>query len=309
MHAPLNWFRVSAVCVGIVGCSAGALDDEHSRVRGRPVPGTQTDEPQGSGQVPAESAELCNGSDSVRLAYSVGGGIAGFSRSPYSRFDATFLAIDGHCNYWFGGNGSIKGIRGGTFEAAFGSELSTELYFGRYGSAPSYQSGIVCFDGSPETLWDGTGVVSSSGCGPDPEAPEFWSSTFERVYELFRQVEQLGEPRWRPSRVLVIREQQQQPGRAASRWSASMDLAAYAIDMPDDDGFRDADTLSILVEDLEALSHLDDLRRAALEFDPFAADLYVEDSHGQHYRLLVRDTVPDKVASAIRRLGPSYDPP
>ena len=140
-------------------------------VGGSDVESGSSEDPTGSELPPIQA--ICDGSDDVRLSYAVMNGIASFQQYPYGRFDSSFFAIDGRCNYWFGGDGSIRGIQGGRFDAERGRRLSQELQFGRYSSVAGFRRTEVCLDGGLERLSDGTGVIqdASSDTGPYATSP------------------------------------------------------------------------------------------------------------------------------------------
>ena len=242
--------------------------------------------------------DMCDGSDQVRFIHSVNGGINSFDRGPYSRFDARFMAIDGRCNYWLGGDGSIGGIVGGTLGAERARRLSGELHFGQYSSVAAYRERAICLDASTLLLSDGTGVLQLRCSTDEAGAPRIWTEALQRSSSLFGELQREGTRQWRPSRILV-RQTEPDARRTAADWTSDLDLASNAVDFDYTNGEIDGDPFSVLVEDEPTLDLLDRLRGAELAATQFAADLYVRDARGDYYVIAVQDVLPPHVESAV----------
>ena len=269
-------------------------------VGGSDVESGSSEDPTGSELPPIQA--ICDGSDDVRLSYAVMNGIASFQQYPYGRFDSSFFAIDGRCNYWFGGDGSIRGIQGGRFDAERGRRLSQELQFGRYSSVAGFRRTEVCLDGGLERLSDGTGVIQDACGGLAAAAPVVWSKAFEGLRALWSEIEELGEPRWEPTRLLVLRVGGASSPADAALWTAPLDLERHAADLEHYDAQPKADSFAVTIEDEVTLAVLARLRGDALAADAHASSLVVRDASGRFYQLHVRDVGPAKVVTALQSL-------
>jgi len=277
----------------LVGCGEAASRDP---LRDE-APGAGAGDGFVPGPVPALQ-EICDGSDEVRFVYSMGGGINSFDRGPFSRSDSSFCAIDGHCSYWLGGGGDIRGVVGGTLDAGRAHQLSTELHFGQYSSVAAYRERAICVDPAVVLLSDGTGVLQRHCFGDGDATPKIWAEAFQRSFGLHAELQRAGASKWRPTRILV-RQTEPFPRRIAADWTSALELAPNAVDFDYTSGQIDGDPFSVLIEDEPTLDLLDRLRNAELAATEFAADLYVKDKRGDYYLIAVTDVLPPQVERAV----------
>ena len=89
-----------------------------------------------------EPAELCDGSDALRFAGTVGGGNAGGVPRVAMEVGWSFLLIDGQCNSWSMTEPDGP-VRMGVLSPAQAEQFAADLELGHWGSGP-YTNG--CFD-------------------------------------------------------------------------------------------------------------------------------------------------------------------
>lgn len=248
----------------------------------------------GTAELPAIEP-ICDGSSEPRLVYASSAGFGQIGDGFTAVNGKNYLVVNGLCEYVIGDN-SLKGLRRGTLESS--QTLSSRLHFGRYGTAEGFL-GTVCPEGGVIVLADNTGSLVDIGCGEE-EAPRVWQEAFREVWSLFMDLEDEGSYDWSSTRVLPVRPSESVTRETVLSWNSPLDLEESAVDYVDLLYGR-ASVEGVLITDAGTLSELDELRRARLRQDPYASELFVEDSSGRTYQLLVRDQLPSSVSGALQR--------
>jgi hypothetical protein len=250
-----------------------------------------------------EVEPICDGTTNLRLVYVALRGFASYGSSFTDRYGSTYLTVDGTCRYWASSD-TLNGLRSGVLSPDTANELSNELHFGRYSTAEGYRDQDQCPDAGPAFLRDSTGTISRPFCGME-NAPRVVREAFARGSSLAQELAEAGEPAWRHSTLLALREPPMFPDiptmRGASEWSSTLDLDTRAVTFRDLARGPDLDA-GLVVEDEESQALLGRLRQEELRKDPYAYDLLVRDAQDRYFQLLVRDEPPDAVAAAVLSL-------
>lgn len=239
---------------------------------------------------------ICDGSEDARLVYAMTPGFG----NPGDRFTAVngdrYLVVTGQCEYVIGDD-TLKGMRRGVLEPATADELSSRLHFGRYVQAADFL-GTQCPEGAIAVLADTAASLVDIGCG-DEAAPQVWQEAFREIWLLYMQLEDQASYDWTSTRVLPVRFPEPAVGLPVYAWNAELDWEDAAVDSIDlirGDGTFEG----VLVTDAAILADLEQLRRALLRLDAYASELFVKDSLGRTYQLLLRDELPGAASSALR---------
>ncbi len=237
-------------------------------------------------------AELCDGSDDIRLTYAVGVGFAsaGAQSNPTG---SHFLVIDGQCNFWLSDT-PLDGVHVGSMEPEAARELAEEIQFGRYAAlVPTGEPG-GCVDGGLEVLVDPTGRLETycSGVGETEE----WQQAFRASWAQLRALASEAPRQWGPTRVLVVALSSTAGLPERLPWNSDFELAAVAVDptvFPDPSDWT-------LIDSPTQLDALAQLRETAMTQNRYADSFFVDDDEGNTYELYLSDAPPDAVYTAIQ---------
>jgi hypothetical protein len=220
-------------------------------------------------------AELCDGSDEVRLTYSVGVGFASAAEQS-NPTGAVFLVIDGQCNYWLS-ESAMSGLRSGTLDAEAAQSFAEDIHFGRYATLATVGDPSQCVDGGLQTLVDPTGRLQSS-CGASSETTE-WAEAYRAVWGQLRALTPMASPQWGPTRILAVNQEDSAGLPEAIAWNSDFDLAAVAVAPT---AFPEAADW-VLIDSAPQLDALAELRDAVLAENFYAESLFVSDAQDRAY--------------------------
>jgi hypothetical protein len=262
----------------------------------------------GCGATPA----LCDGSDEVRWAHAEGFGTRDYAPAFLAEYSARHITIDGRCEFSLY-DATLRGLRRGVINRGFAQKLERELHFGEYASFARAEVPI-CLDGTGTWMADITGSVQTNCGWTGPETPQALRDTGRRLESLPRDLDAIAERVWRPVQIQVVSVPVPvRPTQPIYDWNAPLDLAPLALDYAD---YADAELPAegISVEDAATLAHLDELRSIDVAADDAVLDtggyrlvergLFVRDTEGLVFQLLVRDEPSEAVREAWDALAP-----
>jgi hypothetical protein len=256
----------------------------------------------GCGETPA----LCDGSDEVRWAYSQGLGGRNYEPPFLAEYGALHITIDGRCEFSLY-DATLRGLRRGVINRGFAQELERDLHFGEYASFAGVEAS-VCLDSAGAGIADITGSVQTDCGWTGSDIPEALLDTMKRVRSLPRELDAIAERVWRPVQILPLSEPNVLPRQPVYDWNAPFDLAARAVSWVDYSNFE-LSAPGIPVEDDATLARLDELRATDIEAEAdrgFACacverGLFVRDTEGRIFQVLVRDEVPARLRAGPQR--------
>lgn len=210
-------------------------------------------------------AEICDGSDDLRLAMTlVGGGTV--ENELVREIGWRYLYVLGTCEYFVLPLGDPNGwpdARTGVLDLEAEQALSEALDYGNLEAVAGNWGTEGTFDASTLLVSDGTHIVSCNGeCLDGPrEAQALWGE-MSRIDELWAE----SEPYLGPVRVSVIGWEDSLIDELGVNWPLELDPWSIAIDGSSLDDPPTAGT-SVLVDDPEAVAQLRELRRQYREDD------------------------------------------
>jgi hypothetical protein len=209
-----------------------------------------------TGDAPAAPRRICDGSDDIRLAYSVPVNptrVLAFTADLYE-LGAEFLYVDGHCHYWMREPlpadrfGAWRAYREGELTAAQEAELHDAVSYDDFTAGAPPCMGPLAQDASPTLLWDGRMTHTCRGI---LQAPADWPMRIELARSTT--------PMTGPMRVMVG-SQSVSPGAPIYPWPLAGTPASYEIDYAASMRFG----VSTLVTDPAELAALRGLRDRAI---------------------------------------------
>jgi hypothetical protein len=222
-----------------------------------------------TGDVPSAPRRICDGSDGIRLAYSVPVSpvrVPAFTADLYD-LGIEFLYVDGHCHYWMQEPlpadrfGAWRPYREGELTVAQEAALHDAVSYDDFAAGAPPCRGPLAVDASPTLLWDGRMTHS---CNGTLQAPADWPMRGELARSTT--------PMAGPMRVMVGR-QSVGPGAPIYPWPLAGTPASYEIGYAASMAFG----RSTLVTDPTELAALRSLRDRAIA-DGIASPGYFYDA-------------------------------
>jgi hypothetical protein len=248
-----------------------------------------------------EPLTICDGSDEIRLFRSSGGFFVS-ELHPFYAYGYSFLAIDGHCNYWAGIPRHLGLVRSGVLDAERARQIQPEIYFGELDTFADYEP-VVCDGSGGSVLRDPFGQIACS-CGCDYEgAPggflEAFSAAFEFGNELFAE----GAEVTGPAQLLIIEDEALELWGPGMPWQLAFNPLANLFDYDGDPAITPE--LGRLVTSASELEALRAMRQNWFSTDEYAAHgthaIHATYEAGSdagaltHLHVLLRDELPDLV--------------
>lgn len=284
------------VCAQGAGPTSSTDTGEQSSSNSTSVDGTSTNTGDdtstntGDDTEPPPGPVICDGSDEVRFVYQTSGGFVPGYYAFTGRYGASFLAIDGNCNFW--GASSPGEVVTGTIsnEALLEDYQSSEFgRLGRYDDLDSYAP--PCSDASATLVWDPSGSASGFLCGVPEELSEL-AETLGKANALANNVNGQGVRSDGPLRLLILRGLE--GSAAAVQWPLDLDPSVMVPAQPL--------TYDELGAPLAGIQFEAGYRAGALRGAMMSDDTTVFEygsSPPVQFEAVLRDDVPPKVLAAL----------
>lgn len=239
----------------------------------------------------SDTAELCDGSSSIRLSYTnAGGGPLPESYGFTTPYGHEFFTVDGQCNYWVGRDFE-SGTQYGRLSSAQAKKLSQNLLYGRFAAYAEFR-GEACPDASTRTLYDGKSRLS---CTCSCDGPAEYRAAFESVTSVMTELWDAGQGSAPALRVLAQRVDGSVEDLEGEAWPSTLQtqLAEGALepDAPASAFSEDAGQTVEIESDVQAL-------RAQREQGVGGLSLVLEEE--VTYRVYARDLLPGRASQALR---------
>lgn len=282
------------------GLGTAALDSGSSSGSDTGTSGSDTLDPDSSGTTGATGwAEICDGSEGLRLAMVLGGG--GLVENEIEReIGFRYLYVLGTCEYFaLPAEGGVRwpDAHTGVLDPATEEQLSLAIGYGALAeNAGSWGSGGVS-DGSTLLVSDGTHTVACyAGCEDGPEEAQALWSQMSWIDTLWS----AGEPYTGPLRVSVIGWADATLDELPVSWPLATDPWSIALDGNEDPPPEAGQT--VLIADEADVATLRELRRQYREDDlpegvPNALEAYghltfTNEGGQDFFQLWMRDALP-----------------
>lgn len=302
----MAYLRRLALCTLILGPACRGDDPGQSPLPTSDTEGTSTGEdPSSSDTLDPDStstgeetwAEICDGSDELRLAMALTGG-GTVDNEIVREIGVAYLYVRGTCEYWV--LPTIDGVlwpdaRTGVLDPPAEEELSRALGYGRLDEIAG-NWGANEDDGATLLVSDGTSTVSCyAGCELGPVAARVLWGQLERLEPLWEN----SEPYAGPLRISVVGWADSVVDELGVPWPLERDPWSIAVDGDTEQGFE---APSILIDDPDEVAALRELRRQYRDDDlplgiPNALHAYghlsFTSEDGQDlFQLWIRDALP-----------------
>ena len=288
---------------GDAGLSTGLAgqDDQDSGADG--VPSSQPSSAQ-EPMTPSDAQQLvlCDGSNRIRLAASVQGGILSITFPLTNPFGRSFFAVTGDCQYWVSSD-FRNGILAGQLSVDQAQELAADFGLAALDVSSLHQD-QGCPDGTAVVITDG-GQSASCSCGCDSDAPPELSVAVSAYHETMDTLERQALPLTGPVNLVVTDVFTDTAPSFALPWPLDSDPAVGALTQ---DQVYDYEFLrrfaGQLIDDPVDATALRSLRTQFYSMQPGPGDgIDVSTDAGEFFRVYVRDELPEDLASQLVSLS------
>jgi prepilin-type processing-associated H-X9-DG protein len=160
--------RTSLTFTGVVAiASLQSVACSSSSAEGVDASGGAGEAANADGATAGRSQELCDGSESIRLQYTNGGGFGARYSGFLHPLGSQYLFVDGHCRFWVSTDVWL-GTRVGTLTTEQASALEARLGYAEFDAIDGDWETAGCFDGPTWTVEAGGARISCyCGCFDD----------------------------------------------------------------------------------------------------------------------------------------------
>lgn len=250
---------------------------------------------------------LCDGTDAIKLAYSIELGFEGgrYFTDYLSGGTWEFLVVDGHCQFWRAENGQ-RFVSTGTLSEEEAERLVDDLGYGQLHEYANFAEGPCPDAGAVSIVVPDARLTCYCECDQNEDAPEGWRRAFE-VMLSGRAESYEGTPYDGPAELLLV-ELDQLPEGQVLPWPlerAPRDVEIFpADDNLDELPFVRRSTIGVVITDSGEVATL---RAARAEFGADESSEYhlpvtwtgPDSTTARAYDLLLRDDLPEHVRAAL----------